>query len=140
MSEYIDHYGFNVSTSNPDAAKAFTEGSRSFVAWRADAMVYLNNAIDLDPSFALPKILKAWILHGGRTAKYDPVIDVLLLNIVDNIEHTNTREHAMMTALSAAHNGNPQTGAAILEDYLTSNPMDLIAHRLLQFELFWCVL
>ena len=138
MSEYIDHYGFNVSTSNPDAAKAFTEGSRSFVAWRADAMVYLNNAIELDPSFALPKILKAWILHGGRTAKYDPVIDGLLLNIVDNIEHTNTREHAMMTALSAAHNGNPQTGAAILEDYLTSNPMDLIAHRLLQFELFWC--
>ena len=61
MSEHRDHYGFNVSTSNSDAAKAFNEGSRSFVAWRADAMVHLNNAIELDPSFALPKILKAWI-------------------------------------------------------------------------------
>ena len=76
-------------------------------------MVHLNNAIELDPSFALPKILKAWILHGGRTAKYDPVIDGLLLDIAENIEHTNIREHTMMTALIAAHSGNPQTGAAV---------------------------
>ena len=40
--------------------------------------------------------------------------------------------------MKAAHGGNLQAGAAALEAHLATNPMDLLSHRLLQFELFWC--
>ena len=74
----LDHYGFGLSTGNAEAAEAYDKGARSFVAWRADTMDHLNAAIAADRDFTLPCILKAWILHGGRAARFDPVIDKLL--------------------------------------------------------------
>ena len=40
-----DHYGFDLSTDTTEAATAYDHGARSFVAWRADAMGYLDAAI-----------------------------------------------------------------------------------------------
>ncbi len=138
MSTHTDHYGFEFITSDPNAAKAYDKGARSFVAWRADTMEHLNAAIVADPLFIMPKILKAWILHGGRTSKYGPTINTLLNEITQNIDSADSRERALIDALKEANAGNPQTGAATLEAHLANNPSDLVAHRLLQFELFWC--
>ena len=59
---YSDSYGFELTTDNQEAAKAYDRGACSFVAWRADAMGHLDAAIEADPDFAMPKLLKAWIL------------------------------------------------------------------------------
>lgn len=69
-----DHYGFDLSTSSAEAAAAYDRGARSFVAWRADAMGHLDAAIAADPDFAMPKLLKAWILHAARTNKFTPAV------------------------------------------------------------------
>ena len=138
MQGQMDFYGFEILTSNTNAAIAYDEGSRSFVAWRADTMEHLNAAIAADPEFLMPKILKAWILHGARTSRYAPTIDSLLNEIQPHIDYAPRRELALVNALTFAHAGNPQSGASALSNHLASNPKDLIAHRLLQFELFWC--
>ncbi|MBM09764.1 MAG: hypothetical protein CMF69_09350 [Magnetovibrio sp.] len=137
MSGLLDYYGFELSAGNRTAAEAYDKGARSFVAWRADAMDYLNAAIAADENFQLPIILKAWILHGGRAARFQPIIEKLLGSLKPAVSGAQAREGALVDALRAAHNGNLQTGAAILEAYLIEQPMDLVAHRLLQFELFW---
>ena len=137
MANFFDHFGFGMATSQPKAAKAYDSGARSFVAWRADAVGHLDAAMETDPDFALPRILKAWILHAGRTAKYDPVIDGLIADI-GALGDLTPRERALLDGLMAAHAGNLQAGAATLEAHLATHPLDLVAHRLLQFELFWC--
>jgi len=133
----LDHYGFGLSTGNAEAAEAYDKGARSFVAWRADAMDHLNTAIAADENFTLPCILKAWILHGGRAARFDPIIDKLLSSVEPLLGEAGERERAFAEALRVGHNGNLQAGAAILEAHLAEEPADLIAHRLFQFELFW---
>ena len=62
---YSDHYGFDLATDSAEAAAAYDRGARSFVAWRADAMAHLKEAISADPDFAMPKVLMAWILHAA---------------------------------------------------------------------------
>ena len=126
-----------MATSVPESARAFNAGAQSFVAWRADTMGHLDTAIAADPNFILPQILKAWILHGGRTTKYDPAIDRLVADIAPS-NNLSPRERALLDGLLAARSGNFQAGAAALEAHLATHPLDLLAHRLLQFELFWC--
>ena len=137
MSGLTDYYGFDLSTANTEAAAAFDLGARSFVAWRADAIGYLDAAIAADADFPLPKILKAWILHAGRTAKFDPMIKELLTAVTPALADSPWRVRALAEGLQVAYAGNLQAGAAVLEAYLAEEPLDLVAHRLLQFELFW---
>ena len=81
MTTLTDSYGYALSTSNPAAAEAYDKGARSFVGWKADAMAHLGAAIEADPDFLEPKLLKAWILHSARTAKFVPVVQGLLAEV-----------------------------------------------------------
>lgn len=134
---YSDHYGFDLATNNPTAATAYDRGARSFVAWRADAMGHLDAAIDADPDFATPKLLKAWILHASRTNKFAPAVRDLLAAADPLLPDASPRERALAQSVRTANAGNLQGGVAVLETYLAENPRDLVAHRLAQFELFW---
>jgi len=138
MPVFTDHYGFDLVTTSDTAAEAYDAGARSFVAWRADAIGHLDAAMAADADFALPKLLKAWMLHAGRTAKFDPMIDGLMAAAQPSLAEAGPRAVALAEGLRAAHAGNLQAGAAVLEAHLAAQPMDLLAHRLLQFELFWC--
>ena len=137
MTALTDSYGFGLSTSNPDAAKAYDDGARSFVAWRADAMVHLGAAIKADPDFVEPKLLKAWILHSARTAKFTPVVQELLADIEAALPDASKRTQAFAQAVRVANGGNLSGGVAVMEVHLATNPTDILAHRLGQFELFW---
>ena len=137
MANFVDDFGFGMATSAPESANAFNVGAQSFVAWRADTIGHLDAAITADSNFALPRILKAWILHGGRTMKYNPAIDRLIADI-GSPDNLAPRDRALLNGLTAAHSGNFQAGAAVLEAHLATHPLDLVAHRILQFELFWC--
>ena len=75
---HVDHYGFDLATNSAEAAAAYDRGARSFVAWRADAMGHLKEAIAADPDFAMPKLLMAWILHAARTQKFSADVQSLL--------------------------------------------------------------
>ena len=137
MTRLIDHYGFEVSTADPFAAEAFDAGAQSFVAWRADAISHLNKAIEADPDFPLPRVLKAWILHSARTAKFNPAVDALLKEAAPALADAPERERALAEAVRIAHSGNLRAGVSVLETHVATHPTDILAHRLLQFELFW---
>ncbi len=137
MSGMTDHYGFEVSTSNPDAAKIFADGSRSFVSWYTDAMGLLNSAIEADPDFVTAKLLKAWILHAARTEKFRPVVQGLLAEAKPHLAGAPVRDQVLAQAVEVAGNGSLQGGVSLLEAYLARNPTDILVHRLAQFELFW---
>lgn len=133
-----DAYGFDLATTTAEAAKAYDEGARAFVAWRADAVQLLDAAIAADPEFALPKLLKAWILHAARTRKFQPAVQKLLAEAEPLLADAGPRARAFADAVRVANAGNLQGGVAVLETHLAENPQDLVAHRLAQFELFWC--
>lgn len=137
MTTYSDTYGFELSTGQEAAAQAYDAGARSFVAWRADAMAHLDEAIETDPDFPLPKLLKAWIMHASRSARFNPAIDALLAEVEPRLGDASERERAIAGSVRIAHGGDPQPGVSVLETYLARNPTDIVAHRLLQFELFW---
>ena len=134
---YSDHYGFGLATTNPAAATAFDSGARSFVAWRADAVGHLDRAIESDPQFAMPKLLKGWILHAARTHKFSPAVQGLLSDAKALLGDASPRERALARSLEVASGGDLQGGVAVLETYLAENPRDIVVHRLAQFELFW---
>ncbi|MCA8929423.1 MAG: tetratricopeptide repeat protein [Alphaproteobacteria bacterium] len=137
MSGMTDSYGFAMTTANPAAAEAFDAGARSFVAWRADAMAHLNAAIEADPEFPAPKLLKAWILHAARSEKFHPAVRALLAEVEPYLGDASSREQAMARAVATADSGHLQGGVSQLETHLAEHPTDLLVHRLAQFELFW---
>jgi hypothetical protein len=134
---YSDHYGFDLSTNNATAAAAYDSGARSFVAWQADAMGHLDRAIEADPDFVMPKLLKAWILHAARTQKFAADVRTLLAAVEPLLADASARERALAASVLTANSGNLQGGVSLLETYLADNPRDIVAHRLAQFELFW---
>jgi hypothetical protein len=134
---HSDCYGYHLSTDSSEAAAAYDQGARSFVAWRADAMGYLDAAIAADQEFAMPRLLKAWILHAARAYKFSPAVHALLADAEPLLADASPRERALAAAVRTAHQGNLQGGVSILETYLADNPRDVVAHRLAQFELFW---
>ena len=137
MTALTDSYGYSLSTANPAAALAYDDGARSFIAWRADAMRHLNAAIEADPDFVEPKLLKAWILHSARTAKFTPIVQGLLDDIKGALPDASNRMQAFGQAVRVANSGNLPGGVSVMEIHLATNPDDILAHRLAQFELFW---
>ncbi|MBT3332339.1 MAG: tetratricopeptide repeat protein [Rhodospirillaceae bacterium] len=135
--QQLDSRGHGLSTANSAAAEAFNAGMSSFVNWRTDAMGHLDNAMAADDGFAMPKLTKGWILQTGRTAAFLPVIKGLLADAAPLMGKANAREQAYFDSLAAASEGRGVVAATILETMLASNPTDLLAQRLVQFELFW---
>ncbi len=134
---YTDHYGFELATDNAEAAAAYDRGARSFVAWRADAMGHLKEAITADPNFAMPKLLMAYILHAARTHRFSPNVQELVADAKPLLDDATPRERALAASVQRAEAGELQGGVSILETYLAENPRDIVVHRLAQFELFW---
>ena len=137
MTQYLDSRGHGLTTSNEAAAAAFNAGMRGFICWRTDTMDHLDAAMAADPEFALPKLAKGWVLQTARTAAFRPVIEDLLADAAPLIEAASAREQAYFHSLIAAAGGHGVAAATIMEAMLAQNPTDLLAHRLVQFELFW---
>ena len=137
MPAQTDSYGYSLSTANPAAAKAYDAGARSFIGWKADAMGHLNAAIEADPDFVEPKLLKAWILHSARTRKFQPAVQGLLADVKPALADASKRMQAFDQAVRIANRGSLQGGVSVMETHLAENPTDILAHRLAQFELFW---
>ncbi|MCB1744326.1 MAG: hypothetical protein KDK91_28415, partial [Gammaproteobacteria bacterium] len=136
MSGTTDARGHALSTGSATAADAFNAGVDSFVRWRTDAIARMDAAIEADPSFAMARLGKGWILQTARSASYRPVIERLLAESAPHLG-TDPRERAYFDALGLACQGHGVAAATILETMLQRYPTDLFAHRLTQFELFW---
>ena len=100
-------------------------------------MKHLGVAIEADPEFVEPKLLKAWILHSARTQKFKPAVQSLLGEAEPYLADASERMRVFDKSVRLANNGSLQGGVSVMETHLANNPTDILAHRLAQFELFW---
>jgi len=135
MTVNLDCRGLPLQTANAAAAAAFERGVRGYATWRRDAIQHLDAATAADPGFALPLITKGWILQMARSAAYHGKIQALLNEAAPLLR--DARERALHAGLAHALAGRGVEAASILEAWLAGAPTDLLAHRLVQFELFW---
>ena len=116
---------------------ACNAGIESFNRNRADAMRHLDAAIAADEGFALPRLAKAWMLQSARDANYAKNIQALIRAAEACLDESDDRDGDYLTALKHAFSGRGIESATILEALLDRYPTDLLAHRLVQYELFW---
>jgi len=137
MNDYADSRGLAVSGNDPDAVDACLAGIEGYNHWRLDTMGHLDGAIAADAGFALPRIVKAWILHMGRSDSFTAKVHELIAEADGCIDPSNGREVTLLNALKTAARGDGIGAGTLLEAHLEHHPTDLLAHRLVQFELFW---
>lgn len=135
MQGLTDTRGHPLDTGEAAAADAFNRGMKSYVAWRTDAFDHLDAAIEADPDFAMARLAKGWILQTARSARFRPAIEGLIRSAA--VDPNDARAHAYRDSLAAAVKGHGVVASTILEAYLAEQPTDLLAQRLVQFELFW---
>jgi len=137
MRYATDPRGHCLSSTNEVAVAACNAGIESFNRNRADALSHLDAAIVADDGFALPRLAKAWILQSARDANYAENIQTLIRAAEACLDESNDRDGDYLTALKLAFSGRGIESATILEALLDRYPTDLLAHRLVQYELFW---
>ena len=126
-----------LTARNQAAIDACLRGLNSFNQWRVDAMSWLDEAIVCDDEFALPLIVKAWMLHLGRSAAFADKVAGLIAGAEARLADDCPRQRRLLDALKKAHAGDSIEAATLLECNTRSHPTDLFSHRLVQFELFW---
>ena len=132
-----DPRGHRLSSTDEIAVTACNAGIESFNRNRADAMGHLDAAIAADDGFALPMLAKAWMLQSARDANHAENIQALIGAAAACLDESNDRDGDYLSALKLAFSGRGIESATILEALLDRHPTDLLAHRLVQLELFW---
>jgi len=112
-------------------------GVFSYTRWRADASGHLDAAIEADANFALPKLVKAWVLQGARDTTFTQSISDLVKDIECCMPAAQGREQDLLAALQLARSGKGVESATALESMLHKEPTDLLVHQLLHEGLFW---
>ena len=119
------------------AEKNCAIGIHNFIRMQASAVEYINSAINIDQSFVLPKLVKAWMLHGGRDANASNAISELLIDVEAHPLTPQSRESTLLSALTLTRAGDGKGCATLLEEYLLRHPTDLFIHQLIHEEIFW---
>ena len=122
---------------NSVAKEHYSAGVISYTRWRADASGHLDAAIEADANFALPKLVKAWVLQGARDTTFTQPISDLVKDFERCMPATQGREQDLLAALQLARAGKGIESATALESILHKNPTDLLVHQLLHESLFW---
>jgi len=137
MHYATDPRGHRLSSTDETAVAACNAGIESFNRNRVDAMSHLDAAIAADDGFALPRLAKAWMLQSARDANHAENIQALIRAAEACLDESDDRDGDYLTALKFAFSGRGIESATILEALLDRHPTDLLAHRLVQYELFW---
>ena len=137
MHQAVDPRGHALWTASEAAARACNAGVEGYTEFRADTMEYLDAAIAADADFALPKLVKAWVLHAARDWKHATTIERLADDAERCVDPCDDRAVDYLASLRFAGEGRGVESATTLEGLLDRHPTDLLAHRVLQFELFW---
>ena len=125
------------TTQSDTAADAFNGAMQSFFNWRTDVMGHLNAALEADPDFALGHAVKGLMMFGLR----QPAAHGAARRNLEAAEalqaQCTERERAYIAALAASLEGDLLGAVALFEQITGDHPLDLLAIRLAQLELFW---
>ncbi len=129
-----------VSMSNQSSLSAVelcATGMSQMGRFRADAMEHINAAIEADPKYCLPLIVKASMLHGANDARFDNDIADLIKQSRALLPSSESYDAGLLEAVSIASAGHGVEAATIYEQLLNDAPDDLFLHVLVQEQIFW---
>ena len=132
-----DDNGFAVTTASAEAAAHLQRAVHSFNHWDADLMTHIDAALAADKDFVMAHALKGLAMAGGRNRRFQPVIEQSLVAARAGMADVSPRERGYVAALTHMAAGRLTDAAAAYEAILLDHPTDILAHRLVQQELFW---
>ncbi len=132
-----DIWGYQLSTESSDAAQSISTATSSFITWRTDTMAHLDAAISADPGIGLPHAIKGLLLFGMRNPDHYPAARAALAAAKNSQPARTDREKHYVAALEASLAGRITEAVTHYEAIAAESPLDLLALRLSQFELFW---
>ena len=107
------------------------------VRCHSDAMDYIDQAIELDESEIRARLVKAWMLHGGRENTVADAVDALIREVEERLPSTPSYDTQLLAALKLSKAGKSCESATALEAMLLNAPTDLYLHKIVQDEIFW---
>ncbi len=126
-----------LTTTSAAAARHLAAGIHGFNHWRLDMMDHIEAALAADPDFAMAHILKGLAMAGARSVAYQPVVDNALAAAERVATDISPHERLYLDALGHIKEQRLTQAVACYETILAAHPTDLLAHRLVQQELFW---
>jgi tetratricopeptide (TPR) repeat protein len=130
-------FDFPYTAADAAAAASLARGIDAFNRWRIDAMAHLDSAIEQDPGCVMAHCVKGLILAGGRNNRFAPAIADCLARAHAHAAAATPRERQYVAALQALADERIHDAIVVYETLLQQQPTDLLAHRLVQQELFW---
>ncbi|MCB1832628.1 MAG: tetratricopeptide repeat protein [Geminicoccaceae bacterium] len=132
-----DMRGLELGTGSGEAVAAFDEAVQHFLEYRADTGGLIERAIEADPAFLMPRILRAGALLLMGTNTVRPMIDAELAAIDALETPRNPREELHERALLAWARGDLRQASRHWETIIARWPLDILALRSLHFQNFW---
>ena len=132
-----DNRGYAVTTDNPDSVAALDDAIDSYGRFRTDIMPNLERAIDADPEFGLPHVIRGILLESLKQPRLLPKAQHELEAARAGRPPRTDRERQYLAALEAAIEGKVTAAATCYQQIAADHPLDLFAIRHAQSELFW---
>ena len=107
------------------------------VRCHSDSMDYIDSAIAADNSYALARLIKAWMLHSGRESTVANDVSQLIVDVEERLPSDIGYESQLLSALKLSTAGKSIESATILEHMLLDTPTDIYLHKIVQDEIFW---
>lgn len=124
-------------TEYVDVSTQCATGIARSVRCHADALEYIDQAIAMDDDYARARLVKAWMLHGGRETSVAKTVSKLMQEVEERLPNTEGYDAQLLTALKLSKSGRSSESATALQTMLLDDPTNLYLHKIVQDEIFW---
>ena len=129
-----DAYGLPITVSSPRALELYDLGVRELLSWGSEAMAPFEQAIALEPEFALAR---AMVATCHFVAEEIPQAREQIARAVVDAERLSPRERRHLAALDAWIHGRGAVAEALLREAIAEHPRDISLLQRLFFVYFW---
>jgi len=121
-----DAQGELVSGAQAESITLFDQAVRAFCLVYGDPLGLVDAALKISPGFVMAYLTKAWMLALPN----DPALARIARKIIESAGTfaMNERERAHYAAVELAATGSRRAAVAVLDRYLMSHPLDIVAH------------
>jgi tetratricopeptide (TPR) repeat protein len=121
----VDARGCELSGATPAALESYERALAALVAWRGDAAVWVERALEEAPGFQMAHALRAYLLVSGRDPRRVRAAGPLLAHAA--LWPANERERLHLAAIGAVVGDDYEQAKAHLGQALARWPRDILA-------------
>ncbi len=132
-----DRRGLAFSSESDEAVALFDQAVDHYLEYRLDTGELLGQALEADPGFVMPRLLKASMLRLLGSNSVRPQIEAELGAIDAQDTRLNPRETLHVEALKHWVAGDLTAARSTWDAIVQEWPFDLVALRHMHFQSFW---